>query len=218
MKRRSHDIHRSNLSIQSSEMTMRQFLCAAAIMALGANAFVRADPGTALDPRSNINIGTTPKRAALAQTRPISLTNGHQVTLPISVPGCSAGRIDDFNGSQMVTFACGSAEVQAIAATPPLNGTPLAVLHDQAQRWQQDFMSWPADQRSTFLRRESRTLAGGSAATFYCLTYDNVMALEGSSSCILDLPATELIVTATAPMASEAATAVNAVLGQIAYR
>ncbi|MBN8529089.1 MAG: hypothetical protein J0M36_07625 [Caulobacterales bacterium] len=172
------------------------------------------------DPNSIGGVRLTASSASqvAASNQPIPLTDGRLVTLPTSAPGCSPGRLENLGSSAMATFDCGSAQVQVLVSTPPMEFAPNTLLEAHATRWQPDFMSWPADQRATFLRRENRTLANGAHAAFHCLTYDDVAALKGSSYCILDQPQAQVVLAADAPMASDAANGMNAVLSRIILR
>jgi hypothetical protein len=149
-----------------------------------------------------------------------TLSDGRTVTLPTSAWNCGPGRVDEFQRATMVTFIClsfGAANVQ-IAASDPQTLTPLALLQANASEWQEGFMSWPAEQQATFLRRETRTLANGTSATFHCLAYDKTAEQSGVSYCILDLPHVELLIAAEANTALEASNAVNTVLNATTMR
>ena len=162
---------------------------------------------------------STPQTASAPnQATDIALADGRRATLPVTAPRCSPGRVENPGASTIITFACGSAEVQILVSIPPLEYPPHIVLQEMASRWQPEFMSWPADQRANFLRREARTLMGGATAFFHCLTYDDVAAFEGKAYCILDQPQSQLVVAAEAPMASDAAQALQAVLSQVRIR
>ena len=160
----------------------------------------------------------------LAQTAvpgTISLADGRSLTLPTGAQGCSSTGIQSLGSGFAIGFECltmGSAQVLVIVATPPMDRSPRALLLEEAGTWQADFASWPADQQSTFLNTQNRRLSGGGRADFVCLSYDNVAALSGSSHCILDQPAAQLIVTAEANMASDADRALNAVMAAIVLR
>lgn len=165
-----------------------------------------------------VQAATTTGAAAAMQQRTFTLTNGRQVVLPTSVPGCTLGEIRNLPTGQIVNFFCDVADVLVIVAAPPLSDAPVALLEDNLSRTFSDFRSWPADQRAVFLSRENRTLAGGTTAPFHCASFDDVAALRGSTNCVLDLPQTELMVTATAPMSSDSAQGVDIVLRHISYR
>jgi PAN-like domain. len=155
-----------------------------------------------------------------AQNRSYRLSNGRTLGLPATVPNCVVAASESQADRAQITYNCpqlGNAEVQLVVI-PPEGVAPLALLQTWATEWEAGFMSWPTEQRATFLRRETRTMANGASAAFQCLTYDNVRELNGSNYCFLDLPQVEFMISADANMASDATNAVNAVLRQLGYR
>lgn len=158
----------------------------------------------------------------LAQTYVRALPGGQTVTLPTTLAGCEKTNDRDRPAvSLQLRFTCAAAtpsHVEVVVISVQTPDTPQAALEKHAQTWWSDFASWPADQKATFMTRQTKTLADGTTAAFHCLVRDNINALNGDAACILDTPRVQMIVEARSTMASTADDLIDAFLARTALR
>jgi len=159
---------------------------------------------------------------AASQTYTRPLPDGRTVTLPTTLAGCEKTTEEDSPAvSLQIRFTCAAAtasHVDIVVISVETRFTPMTLLETQAQTWWPDFASWPAEQKATFFRRQTKTLAGGGTATFHCIYRDNIDALNGDAACVLDTPQAQMLVEAQSTMASTADDLIDAILARTVLR
>lgn len=172
-------------------------------------------------------LGLTAATAASAQSR--TLADGRTASPAARVQNCQpAVVVADAEAGLHLQFTCrvpsddgGAPDTDGVGQLMILTrqGTlpPQDFLIEEATRWWPDFPTWPQAQKDNVLSSARKTTASG-LQTFRCIHRDNIDALDGDATCVLDTPGVQLVAIGKSSMALTADNVIDAMLAGLSLR